>query len=491
MSTGIPASVRMTRHLLIASEQIWPNLLGLAWLVSRDGGVVSLDILHTSDVRRSAEPARRIAAIAGLVQPGLHVTLHQTETITQAVLQTIHTIVESGGGVSSRWSLNVTGGTKTMFAGALPFVRLPFVEAFYREVSGQWFQLQAQDLSGIQTLSCVEIRDASTALVEIPVLELIRAQAKIPEGSEWSQNPPPPELDLPAITVRGIALRWDWKTLQREFPQLSQGQTGFAFEDFFGSLLRVCGAANFAASVKLSQGGRVLHELDFVVSTGRKIIVFDLKLTDTAEDTAVIDQISRLAEDAAALGGSDAVPVAVRPTWVDADGIRSSVALAHRVTLWDQRSMGNLIERLVKLLELPTPATGSPADEVAKAFADATSRGNRLFSGAKLPTTPTGDRSIENTIGWIGLDPYAAECRSFSAPVIVVELQGRYLVSSRLQGGPWKNADEFQTAFNGLATVEWCRTTGNSPNKGLLALLTPMHERGPAVRELLRNLSRL
>ena len=146
----------MTRHILIASEQIWPNLLGLAWLVGRDGGVSSLDILHTSDERRSAEPARRIAAIAALMQPGLSVTLHRTETLTQAVLHAIHAIIESGGGNSSRWSLNVTGGTKTMFAGALPFVRLSYVEAFYREVSGQWFQLEPHDLSGIHPVQRVE-----------------------------------------------------------------------------------------------------------------------------------------------------------------------------------------------------------------------------------------------------------------------------------------------------------------------------------------------
>ena len=316
----------MKRHILIASEQLWPNLLGLAALHSRDQGIKSLEILHTSDKIRSRNPANRLRSMARKMFPGIEVNLHLTGSTSQEVYCLGRSLI--CGTTDSEWTINCSGGTKTMFGGLLPLSRLPGVEAFYREVNGEWYYLRPQD-GDIQLSVCEEWPDAKFAIVDLPVDVIATIQSEAPTGSTWNHKSPP-ELDILKFVEDAIHTKWHWSQLQTRWPMLAQENSGWAFEDFFGALLLACGASNTVIGLKLEENNQVRHEFDVIVSNGKKVVIFDLKLTDDKDD-AVIDQLSRLAEDSRHLGGLAGDAVAVRPSWTANDSIRK-LASVHNST---------------------------------------------------------------------------------------------------------------------------------------------------------------
>jgi hypothetical protein len=96
-----------------------------------------------------------------------------------------------------------------------------------------------------------------------------------------------------------------------------------------------------------------LEELDLVVNSGGRILVFDLKLTNE-EDTSVVDQMAKVAE-ARRLGGIGAVGVMVRPTWNQDSERFHLLARQFGITLWTQREMGGILGNLSKILRIPLP----------------------------------------------------------------------------------------------------------------------------------------
>ena len=268
-----------------------------------------------------------------------------------------------------------------MFAGLTPYIRRDNVEAFYREVSTDWYFLRGVQKSGAQAITCEEWREARAASVDIRVQDLAELQMEIPVGAEW-RSTTPPELDLEAIAQRGIATDWDWRKLQKEFPKLEQRLTGLAFEDFFSALVRASGATNIVKGLKLWQGGMPRHEFDVIVSTGQKIVVFDLKLR-REEDDPVIDQFSRLGEDRSCLGGLGADAIAVRSSWEDKP-VNAALAKAHQLTLWTQKDMSQLVEKIGQVLQV---IAGSPEEAAAKVASQAAlTNANQTKSAAKEPT---------------------------------------------------------------------------------------------------------
>lgn len=475
----------MTRHLLIASEQLWPNLLGLAALMERDGGVASLHILHTDDERRSAAPARQIARLAATMQPGLPVSLHPTGLTSQEVIATVHSLLNTHGADSAGWSINATGGTKTMFAGLAPWVRRPGVEAFYREVTGIWFQLRPLEVEGLQLLACEEWQNAASARLTLPVASLATVQGDHPPDARWSHAKPFP-LDLVAITQAGIAGSWNWRELQQRFPDLGSGHTGFAFESFFGALLLACGAHNTACNLKMEENGVSRQEFDAIVCTGQKLVIFDLKLTESADD-AKIDQFSRLSEDRRTLGGLAASAIAVRPSW-HRDASLAALARSHQVEVWFQEDMARLPDLLVKTLVLPAITASHSLHPVCEMLQQAAADGKRLFSRSQ--TLFNTQAPVETRIGWLNLMTYVQECRAIGHRTVVFDLGGRYLVRDADPPAKWRDRQSMRDSLPNGCDLEWYFKSANS-GAVMAMLMVKRTELSTQIRDWLRALEPL
>ncbi len=470
-------------HLVIASEQLWPNLLGLAAVKARDGGVASLHILHSSDEKRSIIPARGIAKIARQMFPGLVPALHLTGSTSQEVLGTAYNLVEDQPAPS--WSINCSGGTKTMFAGLVPLVRRPQVEAFYREVSGAWFRLAPMEAGDLQVIACEEWEAPRSASLDVAVADLVTVQSEQPASARWSHRTPV-TMDVLEMVRQGIENGWNWRELQNRFPQLSQKGSGLAFEDFFGGMLLSVGLENVAIQLELIDGGQVRQEFDLIVSTGRKLVVFDLKLTD-GDDDAKIDQISRLAEDRRSLGGLGGDAVAVRPTWLPNPAVEA-LAEAHRIQLWTSAHMGDLVQRIAKTVELSAPDSDSIAGKVHELFRNAVAEGKRLFSYPVLPKTPQSDTGIEERVGWVSLQSYLTECTNAGFALKVVEMSGRFIVHGSKTACNCVDAKALQNQLRGCGHVAYFKSIKSSGN--FLAMLAPVGEDPSRLKEWIRETQR-
>jgi hypothetical protein len=439
----------MTHHILIASEQLWPNLLGLAALIERDGGIKSLHIIHTEDEQRSAAPARQLRTLSLRMLPQCNIQLHSAGLTSQEVVVLVYSLL-SESPPENRWSINATGGTKTMFAGLAPWVRQPNVEAFYREVTGSWFKLAPMEVEGMQFLACEEWSEPASARVNLPVEVLATVQISHPNGATWNHQVPP-ALDLIAITTEGLLTNWNWRDMQSKFPALGTGQGGFAFEVYFGALLQSCGAMNVVLNLEMIHEGQRRQEFDAIVSTGEKILVFDLKLTEADED-AVIDQISRLGEDRRSLGGLNAVAVAVRPNWL-ADPVKQAIAKSHQVEIWTQEDMANIIHKMRNLIGQGNSSLSSNLQNLVDALSTSAIQGNRIFSKSRSLSKMTS--KAEEKVGWLNLIPYWDECLKMGKHAMVIDFGGRFLVRFNLERSGWKNEHLFRKALPKNTHVGW------------------------------------
>jgi hypothetical protein len=123
-------------HILIASRQVWPNIMGLMLLRNRSDSPDSIRILHTGDERQSMGPARRLKRYIGKsLMPEAAVRLTPLEASTPGAVREAVASIRASAPDSSRWTVNATGGLKTMFAGLLPQVSEPGTEVFYTAIS--------------------------------------------------------------------------------------------------------------------------------------------------------------------------------------------------------------------------------------------------------------------------------------------------------------------------------------------------------------------
>jgi hypothetical protein len=417
---------------MIASEQLWPNLLGLQALRERDGGIASLTILHTDDRDRSIRPAEQLADVASQMFPAIEPRLQQVGSSSQEVFAAIWSRV-NGLHLDRLWTINCSGGTKAMFAGLIPLLRHLRVQGFYREVSGRWFHLRPDSADQFQAVVCEPWHDASSVRLDLPVRSLATRQFGQNASTGWS-HAEPPQLDMLSVVQTGRRENWNWEKLRRSFPNLSQLNNGWAFEDFFGALVRCLGAPNTIVRLTRSEGMSTVAEFDVLVSTGHKLVIFDLKLTgeDDSRSERPNTQLSRLAQDRRLLGGLGAVAVAVRPTWARKSSVEA-MARGHQVTLWTQNDLPALFPALRNLLDLPPAAPGSVVEEVEKEYQKAVRNRERLLAGPLLPMpgskTPDGTTRTEPMIGWLNSGMYFTDCASLGCRWRVIDLQNMFVVS--------------------------------------------------------------
>lgn len=298
--------------VVLASEQLWPNIQGLVHWYRHEGGLKDLCIYYTDDPQRSAEPARRFARFAQKVFPKIRVHLPEKPggKLPQDVYQQI---VAWQREIPDRsWIINATGGLKLMFAGAIQALDLPNTEVVYGELSGEWFRWRKTPQG--ETFQPFALNPSETD--DLPVQHLVQVQSPVAATKLWRSKTPQP---LPVIDLvkHGIRTGWDWPECFRQVG-LKDDQAGFLFERFVAAVLLELGIKQIALNAELlEENEQGFQEIDIVANYRGRILIFDCKLSGEGEEnrfaanlTAQIRQAAVIRRD---IGGLGAKLLLIRP----------------------------------------------------------------------------------------------------------------------------------------------------------------------------------
>src|SRR5262249_39332036 len=193
-----------TAMVVLASEQLWPNIHGLAYW---GGNLRHLFICSTND-KKSARPAECLEALCQEVWPTLRV--HRLAAGIGMQPQEVHAQALRWRAEHPRqnWLLNVSGGTKLMHDGLLPLVGQEDTEVVYRELTGVWYRFRRGPI--LET----ELIDLPARVTdELPVVALIRGQWHM-SGAEIEFGPESGPLDWRKGMAEGTRTRWDWRAVR-------------------------------------------------------------------------------------------------------------------------------------------------------------------------------------------------------------------------------------------------------------------------------------
>src|SRR5581483_12448160 len=147
-----------TTLVLLASEQLWPNLHSIEHWTPELRRVL---LYHTPD-RRSAEPAQRLVRFCR-ERCGWDEERDKDRVLPNKGPATAEGVIERFNAWRKEfsdgpWVVNATGGTKLMFDGAASFRGRDGVLVVYRELSpgSPWFKL-GHEQDGTPTASHIEI----------------------------------------------------------------------------------------------------------------------------------------------------------------------------------------------------------------------------------------------------------------------------------------------------------------------------------------------
>jgi hypothetical protein len=306
-----------TALVLLASEQLWPNIHSIEFWKEHLAGVF---VYHTDDTRRSREPAEKLKRFCGerlgRAGPGLDafVGLVSGDSTPQAVYRQIARW--RAAYPNWDWVVNATGGTKAMSDGATAFRGQPGTRVVYRDLGlNTWYELGRLP-DGTPTADPLTIPGDITDRISVRTL----LGALWPTGGLElaSEAEPLEELELPALTAELIARSGDWAAAFR-----AHGRTycrmdrGTLFERYVGAGLLALGVTNLTHSATQRHGTSDVQEVDLVANYRSRILVFDLKLRTEDEEGREVEpimaQIRAAADAAKSLGGLSARVLMVRP----------------------------------------------------------------------------------------------------------------------------------------------------------------------------------
>lgn len=358
--------------VMLASEQLWPNIHGLVhWHEHVNaGGLGDVCIYHTEN-ERSVYPAHRLARFCRQLYPNVNVHLPDGPQGLEPT-DVVRQIREWQQQLSGRqWVLNATGGVKLMFAGALECAARPDTTVVYRELSGDWYNLAMED----GQVDCTQITVPLSETDAISVMDLISAQWEPPPGANWTAGDPL-RLDVLRLTEAAVEHDWHWQRAFRAAGYAADEKTGFLFEQYVAAVLLEMGVANLKVNVRLSSQVP-LQENDLIANYGGRLLLFDCKLrtkeeekTDAAE--AVTSQIDTAATRQRGLGGLDARTALIRPNRIFSDSERN-LAQASRLTVLDRRDCQDMFSRLAAFASVAElPASLRKADELVRRYMEET-----------------------------------------------------------------------------------------------------------------------
>ena len=357
--------------ILLASEQLWPNIHGLVhW---HKTGLTDLFIYHTSDEERSLHPAQRLAQLAKTLYRDIHVHLAKGPMTPDGVAAQIEAWKQQNA-QCGWWIVNATGGVKLMFAGALEHVGTEHTQVVYRELTGSWFRLDREQ-DGIRATEIeVEVDPAETDA--IPLETLLNAQRN-PQMAPDATLQPAKRYDVEQLTKAGIETGWNWQQMFR----LNQ-QGGLLFERYVAAALLEMGLWNLQTNLILrGSEGQVLHEIDIVANHRGRILIFDCKLRPEEEEGDVVEpitsQIRQVAHTQRQLGGLGARSILIRPNrWIEQE--LRDMAQAIGVVTIGQADAKQLFSNLARFAGADLPASLQRAEEQLKRDPHAFLRETRL-----------------------------------------------------------------------------------------------------------------
>ena len=347
-----------TALVLLASEQLWPNIHSIEhW----GAGLRRVFIYHTPDQPRSAEPARKLARFCK-ERHKLEATLAQGDAIPEALTSQIGRWLKMFSDES--WLINATGGTKLMYDGAAAFRGRPGVRVVYRELgpNNLWYEL-GRDVDGNPTVKPIIVPPEVTD--RIPIQLLLRTLWET-DTLNLTFGPDPKPLPFPDIGRALIETNGNWREAfaRVNVPLADKESGGVPFERYVAAALIEMGMTNLAHSVKQEglppegSGGRArpTQEIDIVANHGARLLVFDCKLR-TEEDEGrevegITSQIRQAAQTTRRLGGLGAEVVLLRPNREIAGTI---LALARdlRVRVIDKGDRGCFFQKLAEFVGCP------------------------------------------------------------------------------------------------------------------------------------------
>lgn len=362
----------ITALVLFASEQVWPNLLSIAWYHAQ-GGLERVFVYYTDDKLRSAEPARRIKSLCEVQFPGIDCILPDAglPMAPESVVAQLQGWRQKYPEVT-RWVVNATGGTKLMFSGAINSLlawsgaeAAPHWEVIYREQVGGWYSLQRDE----QGLLLAEKESPNfipqQMLNNLPILRLISTQYQGAGDVKWTQADSSTftvitEDQFDGMLANGDAMNWNWKELFNQQEICDEISSGFAFERFLAAAIHLLGVPvrQIGLNVKAvnTDTGKEQQEIDVIVNKDGRLIVFDCKLLDeTREQESFITHLAALQETVRMLGGLNAQSVLVRPNRVTTKD-EMLIAEAWRVKLLGWQECKKLFSELGSLLGIEVPA---------------------------------------------------------------------------------------------------------------------------------------
>lgn len=137
-----------TSMILIASEQIWPNLGSVVhWMEKEASKLARVFIYYTDDTHRSLYPAKSLQTIIKGLYKHLEVVMPNSPLghFPQDLFSSISEWTKKYP--NDNFVINATGGTKLLSFGLINFISSPSVKIIYRELStGQWFSIYTKAL---------------------------------------------------------------------------------------------------------------------------------------------------------------------------------------------------------------------------------------------------------------------------------------------------------------------------------------------------------
>lgn len=447
--------------VVLASEQLWPNIQGLVHFDRHEGGIRDLCIYYTDDLQKSAEPAKRFARFTQKIFP--NITVHLPGKPGGKLPQDVFQQIESWQKQlpDRRWIINATGGLKLMFAGAILAMDCPNTEVVYGELSGEWFRWKK---TGQQdNLQPFSIDPSITD--DIPVRYLVQAQSSIAAGREWKCESPR-HLPIVELVKHGIETDWDWPDTFRRAGVSSQVnsqmQAGFLFEQFVAATLLEMGMKREQVDLnaRLAEpNGQSVQEIDVIANHAGRILIFDCKLRAESEERSRVESIGSQIRQAAAIrrdiGGIGARLIMLRP----GRNLREFGKLAREMGLYviEPRDTPQFFRLLAQYCGMGPDLP--PALESAQAILDEATKNGRceFFAKSLALTKGVTDISANCVLDFnVPLNDFTKMChQDWSACKIGSQFFLYVTVPGGLSRGLAKS--RLQTRLSEIAKVRWLR----------------------------------
>lgn len=348
-----------TGLIVFAGESLWPQLDAIAQWAD---GLQHVCILVAHGDEHPGGPADRLCSFVSESLPS--VAPRVIGPINDDSPSESLAAVKAAATADRIWLLDVSGGTRLMFAGALlAGEHLPHVRLIFRDIPGPWFELLpsggtralegtnpgAADRFTVESLIDVtwsdDERNARALSVTVEP-EIITAAQETLEGRDW-RSAFQSAVDVLASQAVG-----------------SQS-AGRLFERFVLSLVQGLGVQqdDLALSATLFDGLKPMQEVDVVVNSNGRLHIIDCKLQDSSATVPIGVQIREAFTTRSHLGDGADQYILLRPNEVIEEEFRS-LCRAYDIRVVDkavlqQEKLTDVLRRLIRPrnhgAKFPTP----------------------------------------------------------------------------------------------------------------------------------------